>query len=124
MLGCVHDSSKYLASGIIESVLPESGRNNRVVMRPHRSKVIADRVIPLQSLLGLVPSAFENRLQVLRPVLPKFVQGLELRRLRVGKASVDLRFARDSDGNLATDVLKVRGNLNVEVSSASQNRAT
>jgi len=78
----------------------------------------------LQSLLGLVPSAFENRLQVLRPVLPKFVQGLELRRLRVGKATVDLRFTRDSDGNLATDVMKVRGNLNVEVSSASRNKAT
>jgi glycogen debranching enzyme len=39
----------------------------------------------LQSLLGLVPKAFENRLQILRPVLPDFVQSLELRRLRGGQ---------------------------------------
>ena len=38
----------------------------------------------LESLLGLVPNAFENRLQILRPVLPQFVDSLELRRLRVG----------------------------------------
>jgi glycogen debranching enzyme len=77
----------------------------------------------LESLLGLVPKAFENRLQILRPVLPDFVQSLELRRLRVGNSTVDLRFNRGSDGNLATDVMKVHGDLNVEFSSAPQNMA-
>jgi glycogen debranching enzyme len=77
----------------------------------------------LQSLLGLVPNAFENRLQILRPVLPDFVQSLELRRLKVGKSTVDLRFNRGSDGKLATDVMKVHGDLNVEFSSVPQNRA-
>ncbi len=77
----------------------------------------------LESLLGLVPNAFENRLQILRPVLPEFVNSLELRRLSVGKATVDLRFNRGSDGSLATDVMKVRGDLNIEFSSERQNRA-
>ena len=71
----------------------------------------------LESLLGLVPNAFENRLQILRPVLPDFVQSLELQRLRVGKSTVDLRFSRGSDGNLSTEVMKVHGDLNVECSS-------
>ena len=77
----------------------------------------------LESLLGLVPNAFENRLQILQPVLPEFVHSLELRRLRVGGATVDLKFNRGSDGRLATDVMKVRGDLNVEFSSQAQNRA-
>ena len=77
----------------------------------------------LASLLGLAPNAFENCLGVVRPVLPDFIQSLELRRLRVGKSTVDLRFHRSLDGNLATEVMKVHGNLNVEVSSVSQNRA-
>lgn len=72
----------------------------------------------LESLLGLVPNGFENRLQVIRPVLPEFVQSLTLRRLTVGRATVDLRFNRDSGGNIATEVMKVHGDLNVECSSA------
>lgn len=77
----------------------------------------------LASLLGLVPNAFENHLQVLRPVLPDFVQSLELRRLRVGKSTVDLRFNRSSDGNLAVDVMKVHGDLNIEFSSLPEKKA-
>ena len=77
----------------------------------------------LGSLLGLVPNAFENRLQILRPVLPESVHTLELRRLRVGKASVDLRFNRKSNGELTADVMKVRGNLTSRFSSGPQSRA-
>ncbi|MFZ0817131.1 MAG: glycogen debranching N-terminal domain-containing protein [Candidatus Sulfotelmatobacter sp.] len=76
----------------------------------------------LESLLGLVPNAFENHLQIVRPVLPEFVHSLELRRLRIGKATVDLSFNRKSDGSLAADVIKVDGKLDVEFSSES-NRA-
>jgi len=65
----------------------------------------------LESLLGLVPNAFENHLP------------LELRRLRVGEATVDLSFNRRSDGSLAADVIKVDGKLNVEFASESHRAA-
>ena len=48
----------------------------------------------LQTILGLVPSAFERRLRVERPMLPLFVERVELQRLRVGDARVSLEFRR------------------------------
>ena len=48
----------------------------------------------LQSLLGLTPEAFDGRLRIVRPVLPDGVDRVELHRLRVGEARVDLRFTR------------------------------
>jgi glycogen debranching enzyme len=69
----------------------------------------------IESLLGLVPKAFENRLEIVRPVLPSFIDYLELKGLRVGKASVELRFERRSGGLVDTHVLRVHGRLDVEV---------
>ncbi len=70
----------------------------------------------IESLLGLVPKAFENGLQIVRPVLPDFISQLELKSLRVGKSSVDLKFERKADGLVHTHVVKVEGRLEVEVS--------
>lgn len=67
----------------------------------------------LRSLLGLEPEAFEHRLRIVRPVLPPFLQFVEVRRLRVGGARVDLRFERTQSGTVAVDVLKVDGALSV-----------
>ena len=39
----------------------------------------------VETLLGLVPDAFEKRLRIVRPTLPDFVHDLELRDLRVGR---------------------------------------
>jgi predicted trehalose synthase len=87
-----------------------------MVLRKPKSGVTAGSVpFMLESLLGLVTNAFENRLQILRSVLPDFVQSLELRRLKVGKSTVDLRFNRGSDGTLAAVVMNVHGDLHVEV---------
>ncbi len=69
----------------------------------------------IESLLGLVPKAFENQLQIVRPTLPDFIDRLELKRLRVGKSSVDLKFERKEDGSVDTHVVQVRGGLGVEV---------
>jgi glycogen debranching enzyme len=66
----------------------------------------------LETLLGLVPEAFEHRLRIVRPLLPAFVDWLEIRQLRVGSASVDLRLARAGD-EVATEVLRVEGDLDV-----------
>lgn len=65
------------------------------------------------TLLGLQPNAFDHRLRIVRPILPEMVNHLELCRLRVGNARVDLRFERISDGGVAFKVLKVDGKLDV-----------
>lgn len=52
----------------------------------------------LATMLGLQPEAFEGRLRIVRPMLPGAADWIELRRLRVGRARVDLRFERSGDG--------------------------
>ncbi len=69
----------------------------------------------IETMLGLVPEAFDHRLRIVRPILPGFVDHLEVRRLHVGHASVDLVFERASNGQLAVGVLKVDGPLDVIV---------
>jgi glycogen debranching enzyme len=70
----------------------------------------------VESLLGLVPSAFDKKLQIVRPVLPKAVRHLELKGLRVGESTIDLRFDRNADSIIVADVTRVRGELKVEIS--------
>jgi len=71
--------------------------------------------ILLQGLLGLTPEAFDGRLRVVRPVPPDGVDRVELRRLRVGEARVDLRFTRQEGAGVAVAVLKQQGRLDVVV---------
>lgn len=75
----------------------------------------------LQHLLGLEPDALEHRLRIRVPVLPVFAEWLELRGLRVGEATVDLRFECDRARkltNATVSVLDVRGNLDVQIEPA------
>ena len=69
----------------------------------------------IETFLGLQPHAFEKRLVVARPFLPDFMNIAEIRHLRVGQASVDLRFERNHQGRLDTKVLRVEGDLTVDV---------
>ncbi len=68
----------------------------------------------LTTLLGLEPEGHENRLRVVRPVLPEHVNHVEIRRLGVGGARADLRFDRAGEG-IEVKVLKVDGTLDVAV---------
>jgi glycogen debranching enzyme len=68
----------------------------------------------VETALGLVPEAFEHRLRIVRPVLPAFIDQLEVQRLRVGKARVHLRFERTSAG-IAVQVLDCAGDLSVVI---------
>ncbi len=69
----------------------------------------------MESMLGLYPDAFQHRLRIVRPLLPQFVQQLDVRRLRVGSATVDLHYELSPDGNVAVGVLKIDGPLSVQV---------
>lgn len=69
----------------------------------------------LETFLGLEPAAFDQRLRIVRPCLPDFVDRLEVRRLRIGKARVDLDFHRGDDDCVRIQVRKVEGTLRVDV---------
>ncbi len=73
----------------------------------------------VETLLGLVPDAFERRLRIVRPTLPDFVHDLELHDLRVGDARADLRFERTAETRVAVDVLRIEGDLEVLVQPAT-----
>jgi glycogen debranching enzyme len=73
----------------------------------------------LTTLLGLIPEAFEKRLRISRPLLPDFLDRLELRRLHVGEAAVDLVFRRGRQG-IHVDVVKQQGDLEVQVDNSPQ----
>jgi glycogen debranching enzyme len=72
----------------------------------------------LTSLLGLVPDAFNRRLQIDRPILPKHVNELEFRRLKIGGGSVDLHFRRTREETAQVTVTNVSSvQVNVEPKS-------
>ena len=64
----------------------------------------------LQSLLGLYPYAPLNLL-LLDPHLPEWLPEITLTRLRVGQATVSIRFYRDGDGASDYEVLEKEGTL-------------
>ena len=69
----------------------------------------------VETFLGLAPDAFNNRLKIIKPSLPEFINQVELRHLRVGQSSVNLRFERKRDRSLEVQVGEVTGDLKVEV---------
>jgi glycogen debranching enzyme len=68
----------------------------------------------LQTLLGLEPDALSRRLRIVRPILPDFIDRLELRQLRVGDATVDLMFER-KDSGIGVHTTRLVGELEVEI---------
>jgi glycogen debranching enzyme len=65
----------------------------------------------LQLLLGLYPFASLHTLAVIRPRLPRSIPEITLRNLRVGRATIDLRFTRNADGSASHKVLRKDGTL-------------
>lgn len=66
----------------------------------------------VQSLLGIYPYA-PLKMLLVDPHLPEWLPELTVRGLRVGEASVDLRFFRQKDGRGDWEVLDQRGTLHV-----------
>jgi glycogen debranching enzyme len=68
----------------------------------------------LTSLLGLQPDAFNHQLHIRHPVLPEWLEWVNVRKLRVAEAEVDLRYERKRDGVKVT-TLRTDGDLRVLV---------
>jgi glycogen debranching enzyme len=69
----------------------------------------------LWNLLGLRANALRNTLRVVRPVLPVWLAGLEMKGVQVGLSRVDLRFSRvGRNGGVEVDAEVRQGDLTVE----------
>lgn len=66
----------------------------------------------LQALLGIVPDAAARELVLVRPTLPPWLSWVEIDRLRIGDAEVDVRFERIGE-RTAVDVAAMRGDVRV-----------
>ena len=66
-----------------------------------------------QAILGLCPDAPNKVLYVVNPRLPEFISEVNLRRLRVGASTVNLRYRR-SGSQTRTKIVSVEGDLRVE----------
>jgi glycogen debranching enzyme len=68
----------------------------------------------LETLLGLMPDAYHNRLVIVRPSLPPSLERVEVRGLRVGKAVLDLDFIC-IDNDVVVNVVGMEGDIDVIV---------
>ncbi len=66
----------------------------------------------VQTLLGLLPVA-PHRMLILDPVLPAWLPDLVMHDLKVGSATVTLRFRRGADGTSEFDVVRKHGDLRI-----------
>ena len=70
----------------------------------------------LTTVLGLEPDALAHRLRIVRPVLPRKIDRVEIKHLCVGSARVDLLFKR-RDGVVTASVQQLVGGLEVIIES-------
>jgi glycogen debranching enzyme len=71
----------------------------------------------LQAVLGIVPFASHRELRIAQPSLPPWLKWVEVRRLPVGAAQIDLRYERIGD-HTAVDVSSMRGDVRVALVSS------
>ncbi|HEY1940272.1 MAG TPA: glycogen debranching N-terminal domain-containing protein [Candidatus Angelobacter sp.] len=69
----------------------------------------------ISSLLGLTADAFNGRLRVVRPVLPRSINQLEFNRIKIGDSTLDLSFQRTRTGDVQVNVRNHTGKIKVEV---------
>jgi glycogen debranching enzyme len=62
--------------------------------------------------LGLEPNGFNYQLRIKRPMLPRYVDQVEIRGVRVGQACADLLFSRSGD-HVAVKVQRLEGEMEV-----------
>jgi hypothetical protein len=65
----------------------------------------------VQTLLGIYPFAPAHVVALVRPHLPEWLPVVTVRNIRVGDATLSLRFERTRDGATAFDVIDRRGTL-------------
>jgi hypothetical protein len=77
----------------------------------------------LLNLLGLEADAINGCLRVIRPVLPNGIDVLEVRRIKAGGSTIDLRFQRAADGSIQLEVVNKTGSIDVELQPGDDRKA-
>jgi glycogen debranching enzyme len=65
----------------------------------------------VQTLLGIYPFAPAHVLALVRPRLPEWLPAVTVRHLRVGEATVSIRFERNRDGSTSFEVIEKKGTV-------------
>ena len=78
-------------------------------------------VLLVQTLLGIYPFAPARVLALVRPRLPEWLPVATVHNLRVGDATVAIRFERNRDGSTSFDVVARQGTLFVTEVPPPQN---
>jgi glycogen debranching enzyme len=68
----------------------------------------------LTAALGFLPNALEQKLTLIKPKLPPWLQTVKINSIHVGNAAAQLEFQRVGDSTLV-NVIKKRGNLEVNI---------
>ena len=66
----------------------------------------------IQSMLNIEPDAQNNKLRILNPAIPEWLDSLKIKNIRIGKSFIDLEFNK-SAGGLVIAVPEKRGKLDV-----------
>jgi glycogen debranching enzyme len=69
----------------------------------------------LEACLGLSVSASERKLTFSKPILPRFLQQVTIRGLKVADGRADLLLTRHNEGDVGVNVLRREGTLDVAV---------
>jgi hypothetical protein len=70
----------------------------------------------VQALLGLKPVAPDNRLRIVNPELPQWLEYVQVRGLRVGRGTVTLNFRREARAT-HVEVHEATGDIDVVISN-------
>ncbi len=75
---------------------------------------VASCFMIIQAFLGIEIDAFENVIRFHRPVLPDYIDSLEIRNLEFRKNHIDLRFIRTAD-NVSIAILNKNSSVKMEI---------
>jgi glycogen debranching enzyme len=68
----------------------------------------------LTATLGFVPDALEEKLTLIKPMLPPWLDKVKINSIYVGRSAAQLEFRREGESTLV-NVIKKRGNLEVNI---------
>jgi glycogen debranching enzyme len=117
LVTALFDAAGYFTAARLPEAIGGDGPDRTAVPIPYPAANSpqawsASAVIQLvQLMVGLYPFAAAHVLALVRPRLPAWLPWLTLRNVRVGDATVSLRFVRRADGTATHEVLSQTGRL-------------
>lgn len=117
LANALFDAATACPDGRLPEVLSGHGRSEfeRPIIYPDANSPQAWSASALiqtvQIMLGIYPFAPLRALALVRPRLPEWLPAITIRNLRVGRATLDLRFERRPDGSAAHRVVRRHGSV-------------